>query len=73
MVLDRDYGTMSLEFNFYSPVTVLSAWLLVTDEVEELLAKGLGIIAIAGIRASWRQPGANSKAQQVRSSTTAPR
>jgi hypothetical protein len=53
---------MSLEFNFYSPVTVLSAWLLVTDEVEELLAKGLGIIAIAGIRASWRQPCAKSGA-----------
>lgn len=60
VVPDRDYGTMSLKFNFYSPVTVLSAWRLVTDEVEELLAKGLEIIAIAGIRASWRQPGAKS-------------
>jgi hypothetical protein len=33
MVLDRDDGTMSREFNFYSSVTVLSVWLLVTDEV----------------------------------------
>jgi hypothetical protein len=31
MVLDRDDWTVSPEFNLYSPVTVLNAWLLVTE------------------------------------------